>query len=214
MNSEIDVNENPHSKGRPRAAAWLILGGGFLVGLIMMFLILGGNRQPNRQGAVAINLNDAVSVKLVQVGKPAPPISAQTPSGDTLDLGDLRGKVVAINFWATWCPPCRAEMPAFQAAYTDQPGDDFVVLAVNVGEPAEKVQGFVNEFGLTFPVVLDPSEEIANVYGVEGLPVTFWVDSEGIIQNQHIGLLTADLIDRYLDDLMAGSDTASVSDGD
>ncbi len=208
MNDEHEMNEKSR---RPRSAAWLIFGGGFLIGLIMMFLIIGGNRQRNSQGAVILNLDEADVVTLVQVGKPAPPISAQTPDGETIELSDLKGKVVAINFWATWCPPCRAEMPAFQAAYTGQENSDFVVLAVNVGETGEQVQEFVDEFGLTFPVVLDSSEEIANAYGVKGLPVTVWVDSEGIIQNQHIGLLTSNLIDRYLDELMVGSDDASVS---
>jgi peroxiredoxin len=212
MDSENDVNEVPGTRDRPRAATWLIFGGGFLVGLLMMVLILGGNNQPNAQGVTVVNLDDSVSAALVQVGKPAPPISAQTPDGDTLNLSDLRGKMVAINFWATWCPPCRVEMPALQAAYTGRANGDLVVLAVNVGEPASQVQDFVDEFDLTFPVVLDPSEEIANTYGVKGLPVTIWVDSEGIVQNQHIGLLTDDLIERYLDELMGVPDDAPVSD--
>jgi peroxiredoxin len=137
------------------------------------------------------------------VGNPAPDFSLQDLSGESLRLSDQHGKAVLINFWATWCGPCRLEMPAFQER-AGKYESELVILAVNFDEPAERVQGFADEFGLTFPVLLDPGGNVQELYRVRGYPTTYVVDAEGVVQNVHIGLLEEEQLDRYLSQLGVG----------
>jgi len=136
----------------------------------------------------------------VSEGKPAPDFTGRTTNGEMISLSDYRGSSVAVNFWATWCAPCRVEMPALQAAYD---AGKVTVLAVNAGEPEDAIQAYMDELGLTFPAVLDPSGDILDLYGVRVFPTTVWVDRQGIVRAEHLGPLTADLIDQYSQE-MAG----------
>jgi peroxiredoxin len=114
----------------------------------------------------------------------APDFELLTLSGQRARLSDLRGKVVLLNFWATWCPPCKAEMPDLEALHREY-GDaqDFVVVGVNLEEDAAPVEVFIRERGLSFPVWLDRQGEAAAQLGVRGLPVSFIVDREGYIRD-------------------------------
>lgn len=136
------------------------------------------------------------------VGGPAPEITLKNLQGQEVRLSDLHGKVVLLNFWATWCKPCKEEMPAMQASYDKLRDQGFMVLAVNELEDTEKVIDHVRSHGHTFPVVMDHDNVVANRYGVVGLPVSFLVDRQGIIRERVSGsLLTedriADLVRRY-----------------
>ena len=111
-------------------------------------------------------------------------------------VGDYRGRVVLINFWATWCPPCRAEFSVMQAAY-EKP-EDLVVLAVNFQESVEDVRAFVEEQEVTFPVLLDRTGQVALAYRSRALPTSFFVDAEGIITAVHLGRMTNSQIDSYV----------------
>jgi len=136
------------------------------------------------------------------VGGPAPEITLKDLQGQEVRLSDLRGKVVLLNFWATWCKPCKDEMPAMQASYDKLRDQGFVVLAVNELEDTEKVIEHVRKHGHTFPVVMDHDNRVANQYGVVGLPASFLVDRQGIVREKIFGsLLTeeriVDLVRRY-----------------
>ncbi len=138
------------------------------------------------------------------VGGPAPEITLKNLQGQEVKLSDLHGKVVLLNFWATWCKPCKEEMPAMQASYDKLRGQGFVVLAVNELEDTEKVIEHVRKHGHTFPVVMDHDNVVANRYGVVGLPVSFLVDRQGIVRERVSGsLLTeeriTELVRRYGD---------------
>jgi len=104
-------------------------------------------------------------------------------------LSDLRGKAVMVNFWASWCPPCRAEMPAIEKAYRSYKDLGFEVLAVNTTHQDREVDAaaFVDEFGLTFPILLDRSGAVSAAYILRALPTTFFIDREGIIREVVIG---------------------------
>jgi thiol-disulfide isomerase/thioredoxin len=117
----------------------------------------------------------------------APNIVGTDPEGDTIRLEDFRGKVVFLNFWATWCIPCRLEMPAMERLYQEFKGRGLVVLAVNVQESPAPVRDFVRELKLTFPVVLDPKGQAAMTYAVRGLPATYLIDRNQIIVGRAIG---------------------------
>lgn len=118
----------------------------------------------------------------------APDFTLQTTTGDTIQLSSLRGQPVIVNFWATWCPPCRAEMPEIEQVWQDYQGQNLMILGVNQGENAIAIERFKRSVvNTTFPILLDPTTEIANQYGVMALPTTFFIDTEGYIQDVKIG---------------------------
>ena len=122
-------------------------------------------------------------------GFAAPDFELETLEGERLRLSDLRGEVVVVNLWATWCPPCRAEMPALQELYEKHREDGLVVVAVNATDQdsAEAARRFVAERGLTFPVGLDPQGEASRLYALQAMPSTFVVDREGVVREVLIG---------------------------
>jgi cytochrome c biogenesis protein CcmG/thiol:disulfide interchange protein DsbE len=124
-----------------------------------------------------------------QVGFLAPDFSLPTASGETIRLSDLRGKAVLVNLWATWCPPCRAEMPAIEKVYNEYKEEGLVVLAVNMTyqDTASAVMPFAQEHGLTFPILLDESAIVGRAYQLRSLPSSFFITREGIVNEVVIG---------------------------
>jgi cytochrome c biogenesis protein CcmG, thiol:disulfide interchange protein DsbE len=119
----------------------------------------------------------------------APDINLKTPTGEVIKLSDLRGQAVLINLWATWCPPCRAEMPAIQKLYEEYQDQGFTVLAINMtfqDDPLAVVP-FMLENGLTFPLLLDETGQAAASYELRSLPSSYFIDREGIIQDVVVG---------------------------
>ena len=119
----------------------------------------------------------------------APDFTLKTFEGKTVRLSELRGKkVVLINFWATWCPPCRLEMPTMQQIYSEYKGKGFEILAVNIEPDAkEEIRDFIKELRLTFPVLLDSNMKVTRQYRLFGLPVSVLIDRQGIIRGKEIG---------------------------
>jgi peroxiredoxin len=119
----------------------------------------------------------------------APDFSLQTPQGETVTLSELRGQAVLVNLWATWCPPCRAEMPAIQKLYEEYKDQGFMVLAVNMTyqDNPQAVLPFTQENNLTFPILLDETGEMARKYELRSLPSSFFINRNGIIQEVVIG---------------------------
>lgn len=140
------------------------------------------------------------SVAAPVVGSPAPDFELETLDGSPVSLRGLRGRVVIVNFWATWCGPCRVEMPDLEARAVRFP-DRLTVLGVNFDETPAEVAAFRDEVGVTFPLLLDPGAKVQRLYRVLGYPTTYFVDQDGIIRIQHIGLMTSDQIDGYLKEM-------------
>ncbi len=122
-----------------------------------------------------------------QVGFPAPDFSLSNLDGQSVRLADWRGQPLVLNFWATWCPPCRAEMPALQAAAQAYGDQGVRVLGVNQAEDPNPVVGFMQTLGLDFPVLLDRDAAVSQLYRVRSLPTTFFIDREGVIREIVIG---------------------------
>lgn len=132
-------------------------------------------------------------------GMPAADFTLSDLDGRPQSLSQYRGKIVLLNFWATWCKPCTKEMPAMQAAYDRWRDKGFVVLAVNELEDAEKVREHIREYKHTFPVLMDRDNRVANLYGVYGLPVSVFIDEAGRVQSfVKGGLLTEQTIEAEL----------------
>ena len=144
---------------------------------------------------VQINLDG-----LPEVGDPAPDFELATLSGDTLRLSDYAGRPVILNFWATWCAPCRLEMPELQRAQTefDAIENGPIVLAINQGDSAEQVSEFFDEVGLTLPAVLDTEIAVGKTYGAFFLPTTVIVEPDGNVAAVHRGMLSRNQLDAYL----------------
>lgn len=136
---------------------------------------------------VAFFLLTGMGAKPPQVGGPAPQFTLNDLEGRPVSLTDYSGKVVLLNFWATWCEPSRKEMPEIQEAYERYKSQGFVVLAVNFGENLDPAISFVHHGRLTFPVLLDRKAGVAERYGVINLPVTFFIDPKGIIRERVFG---------------------------
>ena len=130
------------------------------------------------------------------VGMPAEDFRLADLEGKSQSLSQYRGKIVLVNFWATWCKPCTTEMPAMQAMYDKLRDKSFVVLAVNELEDDAKVREHIKQYGHTFPVLMDRDNKVANQFGVFGLPVSVFIDKEGRVQ-EYIkgGLLTEQKIE-------------------
>jgi thiol-disulfide isomerase/thioredoxin len=122
-----------------------------------------------------------------QTGQPAPDFYFETPEGDPSSLSQLKGRPVLVNFWATWCGPCRYEMPFLQQIYEDWPGDELAMMTINVAESSSDVSQFMQSEGFSFTVLLDGEAAVAQRYNVQGIPTTLFIDKEGIIQNVHVG---------------------------
>lgn len=127
----------------------------------------------------------------------APDFSAQTLTGETVKLSDYRGKPVMLNFWATWCPPCRAEMPAIQEAYEQYQAQGFTVLAINNAEPASLVAPFAEQLGLAFPIVMDGGT-LQRMFGIQSYPTSVFIRPDGAISATHNGGLSASQLERYI----------------
>lgn len=118
-------------------------------------------------------------------GFQAPDFSLQSIQGDSVRLSDLRGKVIILNFWASWCPPCRYEMPTLQNLYQQYQHQDVVLLTINVTaqDSLSSLEAFITKYKLTLPILLDKDGKVAHVYQIQSLPTTFIIDSNGIIQD-------------------------------
>ncbi len=137
-------------------------------------------------GLVALAAVSA-SAALDLVGRPAPDFALKSASGENLRLSEYRGDVVMINFWATWCGPCRQEMPLLDALYTRYQRVGFQLLGVNIDDDSGKAMGMVEELGVSFPVLFDAQKSVSRQYQVEAMPVTVIVDRNGTVRHIHQG---------------------------
>ena len=134
-------------------------------------------------------LSTAGKIPAPQVGFLAPDFELETVEGETIQLSKLRGKPVLVNLWATWCPPCRAEMQTLETVYNDYKDQGFTILAVNMTsqDDHQAIMPFVEERALTYPILLDENGEVARAYQMKSLPSSFFIDRDGNIQEVVIG---------------------------
>lgn len=160
MTDQIEAQE-PESRKHERVGRWrgraaFIVPGLVLAGLLAWGFLVSGDPQPSR----------------------APEFELELLGGGTLSSGDLKGEPVVLNFWASWCKPCREEMPAFERMWRRYRDDGITIVGVVFQDSREGAEGFLEEVPVSYPIALDPSGDLAEALGVRGLPQTFFIDAD------------------------------------
>jgi peroxiredoxin len=168
----------------------LVAAGVFLLGGALIPLLV--------QGQAAALATAGVGRAPAVANYPAPELELTDLQGQPVALADSLGQVVLVNNWATWCPPCKAEMPELQAYYEAHAADGFVVIAIESGEPADMVADFVDSYGLTFPVWLDPLGTALEAFANFSLPSSYVIDRDGNVRMSWTGAVDVQTLEQYV----------------
>ncbi|WP_404333015.1 redoxin domain-containing protein [Mesobacillus maritimus] len=163
--------------------------------LLLLFAVALSQAMGNEDQNTNVATQEAITAT-VEVAGQAPNFTLSTLKGKEVKLSDFKGRKVMINFWATWCPPCKAEMPAMQQLY-DHANGYMDILAINI-DPKNDVSGFVRENQLTFPILLDESGKVNEDYSIISIPTTFLINEEGMIEKKHIGAMTLEQMEEFI----------------
>ncbi len=198
-------NRKKRKKKKTNVIPLLIIGAGLVLVAVVLSVYLTRDKSEVQAAigegdTLANGMRSAIPAK---VEFEAPELNLRTISGEKESLADYRGKVVLVNNWATWCPPCTAEMPELQAFYEEHADDGLVIVAVEAGEPASQVAKFVEENGLTFPVWLDPWQESIKAFQAPSLPNSFVIDQGGTVRLAWTGAISQGMLERYVTPLLS-----------
>jgi cytochrome c biogenesis protein CcmG, thiol:disulfide interchange protein DsbE len=169
----------------------LLVGIGLVVFGLAAFMIL------IKPGSTAAR-QDEISAVPVTVEFSAPSLSLIDLQGNQVALEDYRGQIVLVNNWATWCPPCKAEMPIFEAFYQDHKDKGFTIVAIEAGQGQAEVASFVNAYKLTFPIWLDAQTQALDAFRNQRLPNSYLVDRDGTVRLAWTGAISRQVLDKYI----------------
>ncbi len=218
MTDEGELSQRPQNR-REWSGPWrsIVLPLGLVAAVVggLVYLDEGGSRplvgriggESNAiQGTQQFLSPESLGIKLGPAGGPAAKLNEPAPDFALLDLAgnvhrlsDYRGKTVVVNFWASWCKPCRREFPLFVETYEREKDHGLVILGVNVEESPDQVRKFVTDFGATYPILLDKGP-VASRYRVSGLPETWFIDADGVARIQIIGEVSKGTLARSLEE--------------
>jgi thiol-disulfide isomerase/thioredoxin len=183
---------------RVNIPAMIILGSGLILLGLAAFLAW-----PKVEAGSEVPVSGELSTIPVEVNYAAPNLGLSDLEGVEHELTDHLGHVVLVNLWATWCPPCKAEMPTLEAYYQAHQADGFVTVAINDGDPAEAVAEFVEEYALSFPVWLDPTYQATDhAFKTNNLPSSFVIDREGNVRLRWVGEIDRASLEKYVTPLI------------
>lgn len=150
--------------------------------ILCIAILVGGCTPGTPSGNATLNVNEGIAI-----GNRAPDFQLPTMDGKTVKLSDYRGKPVLLNFWATWCGPCRYEVPFLEQINDTYTSQGLVMLAVDIGENATTIQNFMTSLNVSLPVLMDANSAVSKKYGLTGIPTTLLLDKDGIIRFKIIG---------------------------
>ena len=183
-------------KNNSNAGLTFILGVGLvLIGIAALLVLTGGKNTAASQPA-------SRSVTPMEVSYPAPELSLQNVNGEAESLIGYRDKVVLVNNWATWCPPCKAEIPTLEAYYKAHTTDGFVIIGVEAGEPQNDVLKFVQDNGMTYPVWIDLNGAALDAFNNENLPSSYVIDRKGTVRLAWVGEISSEMLEKYITPLL------------
>ncbi len=175
----------------------LLVGAGLILLAIAAAVML-----PKEVPAEPTPTNDPHTVIPGKVDYAAPALTLRDVDGKTVSLDDYRGQVVLVNNWATWCPPCRAEMPELNAYYEAHKQEGFVLIGISAGDSQEQVREFIDSLGITFPMWLDPKEDAMRAFRTEYLPSSFVIDPQGTVRLAWTGAISLQTLEDYVTPLL------------
>lgn len=170
------------------------IGSGLIVAAITAFFLLSPRIQKNETA-------DLLAAPIA-VNFPAPDLHLTDLQGRPVSFADTRGQVILYNAWATWCLPCREEMPILEAYYQAHRSDGFVVIAVNDGEPATEAAAYAKELSLTFPIWVDLQSQATKAFEIQYLPISYVIDRTGTVRLKWIGAMKPELLEQYVTPLL------------
>lgn len=187
------------SKGMP---AFLISAGVLLIISSVLIIIPNLNGDAEPVGGNETLENGMSSVVPQEVNFPAPELTLMDLDGNTVALDDYLGKVVLLNNWATWCPPCKAEMPELESFYRAHKDDGFVIIAVEAGDAEAGIRAFVDSAGLTFPIWMDPKNQSLAAFRNQGLPNSYVIDETGTVRLAWTGAISESMLEKHVTPLL------------
>jgi len=181
----MEAPESPEQRPRRRLSPGLLAAG--LIGMLVLALLGYGL---------------ATTRASLQVGSPAPKVDLTAFDGSPMSLADQRGRVVVINFFASWCPPCREEAADIQQTWSDYQDQGVQFYGIAHKDAASPAQAFLDEFGITYPSAIDPGSRVARAYGITGVPETFIIDQQGRLVRHFPGPVTREQLSQELEKLV------------
>lgn len=188
----------PATRNRTQILAMFLIGGGLLVLGVLAAVLLLKNASANGQEQAG----SYSSVVPVQVSFAAPQLNLKDLQGSPVSLVDYRDQIVLVNNWATWCPPCKAEMPTLQAYFQAHYRQKFSVIAIEAGEPVSEVSDFARQFGLSFPVWVDPESKALDAFQNDRLPSSYVIDRSGKVRLTWNGPINREMLEKYVTPLL------------
>lgn len=191
----MSKSNKKYRRNKQKSFPWIPAG----LGLFLIGFALLSSASPKSEGMAA----DLSSVVPMEVNFAAPELSLQSISGQTESLTDYRDDVVLVNNWATWCPPCKAEMPTLAAYYNEHTAEGFTIIAIEAGDPLDSVSLFAQTLDLRFPVWLDPNGAALKAFGNSTLPNSYVIDRSGTVRYAWTGEISKAMLEKYVTPLLA-----------
>src|SRR6266540_2381591 len=185
---EMKLNSTTRQYSSRFIYAMIMIGVGFIfLGIVLFISLTSSQASPQEYTAIPVEVN-----------YPAPDLRLNDLRGKPVSVKDYLGKVTLVNMWATWCPPCKAEMPTLEAFYKKYKDDGFMIVGINDGEAPHVVASFVQDFGLTFPIWLDQQYLSEKAFKTINLPSSFVIDRNGTIRLMWIGAISKEALENYV----------------
>jgi thiol-disulfide isomerase/thioredoxin len=201
--SEMSKKTRRSKRNNSNRSSTFISVGVALALLMIVLLLLFGNKDESKTASVDTSSDSSYSVTPNEVNFPAPELSLQSVNGKTESLTDYGDKVVLVNNWATWCPPCKAEIPTLEEYYKVHRSEGFVIIGIEAGESQAEVRGFVKGAEITYPIWIDPGNASLRVFGSSGLPNSFVIDRKGIVRLAWVGEINRAMLEKYVTPIIA-----------